>query len=151
MAAVRQVHPHDRVARLEDGEVDGHVGLRAGVRLHICVLGAEELFGALDGDGLDDVRRSAAAVVAFSGIPLGVLVREDGAHGREHGRRNVVLRGDELERVVLALRLAADGGRDLRIDLGERSVEESVPHRGRLLLFFVNRRHVSLLQKAILQ
>ena len=59
-----QVHPQHGVAGLQHGEVDGHVGLRAGVRLHVGVLGAEELLGALDGEFLDDVDVLAAAVVA---------------------------------------------------------------------------------------
>jgi hypothetical protein len=42
VAAVGQVHAQDRVARVEQREVDGHVGLRARVRLHVGVLGAEE-------------------------------------------------------------------------------------------------------------
>jgi hypothetical protein len=45
----------DLVARLQHGGVDGEVGLRAGVRLDVGVLGAEELLGALDGELLDDL------------------------------------------------------------------------------------------------
>ena len=41
--AVGEVEAEDRVARLEGGEEDGHVRLRAGVRLHVGVVGAEEL------------------------------------------------------------------------------------------------------------
>ena len=43
VAAVREVHAEDGVAGLEQREVDGHVRLRAGVRLHVGVLGAEQL------------------------------------------------------------------------------------------------------------
>ena len=43
VAAVREVHAEDRVARLEQREVDRHVRLRARVRLHVGVLGAEQL------------------------------------------------------------------------------------------------------------
>ena len=42
VAAVGQVHAQDPVARLEDAEVGGHVGLGAGVRLDVDVLGARE-------------------------------------------------------------------------------------------------------------
>ena len=48
-------------------QVDGHVGLGAGVRLDVGVLGAEELLGALDGQRLDHVDELAAAVVALAG------------------------------------------------------------------------------------
>ena len=138
VAAVGEVHPHDGVARFEDGEVDGHVGLGAGVRLDVGVLGAEEFLGAVDGDVLDDVGRPAAAVVPLPRISLGVLVREDGAHGGEDGLRDVVLRGDELESVVLALGFEADGVGDLRIDLRERALEKIVAGGGAL---FVNGGH----------
>ena len=50
VAAVRQVHPEDRVARLQQREVDRHVGLRARVRLDVGVLGAEERLRAVDGE-----------------------------------------------------------------------------------------------------
>ena len=43
VAAVGEVHAEDDVARLAGREVDGHVGLRAGVRLDVGVVAAEEL------------------------------------------------------------------------------------------------------------
>ena len=67
MAAVREVHAEHRVAGLEQREVDAHVGLRAGMRLHVGVLGAEQRLGAADGQRLDDVDELAAAVVALPG------------------------------------------------------------------------------------
>jgi hypothetical protein len=47
--AVRQVHPENGLARLEQREVDRHVRLCARVRLHIRMLGTEEFLGARDG------------------------------------------------------------------------------------------------------
>src|SRR4051794_12045645 len=138
MAAVREVHPHDRVARLEHREVNRHVCLRAGVRLHVGVLGAEEFLGAIDGDVLDDVRRPASSVIPFSRISLGIFVREDGAHCGEHGARDVILRRDELERVVLPVGFERDGVGDLAVDVRERALEEIVSGGGALRL--VNRR-----------
>ena len=64
VAAVGEVEAEDGVAGLEDGHVGGGVGLRAGVGLHVGVLGAEELFGAVAGEVLDDVGEFASAVVA---------------------------------------------------------------------------------------
>ena len=86
MAAVREVHAEDGVARLEQREVDGHVRLRARVRLHVRVLGAEQRLRARDGRALDDVDVLAAAVVAPARIAFGVLVREDRAGGFENRR-----------------------------------------------------------------
>ena len=50
VAAVRQVHTKHGVARLEQREVHRHVRLRAGVRLHVDVVRAEDLLGARDGE-----------------------------------------------------------------------------------------------------
>ncbi len=97
MAAMREVHRQDPVAGLQHGEIDRHVGLRAGVRLHVDVLGAEKLLGAVDGQLLDDVDVLTAAIPAPAWIALGVFVREAGAlrlHDRPGGE---ILRGDQLD------------------------------------------------------
>ena len=57
-------HPEERVARFQQRHVDGVVGLGAGVRLDVGVLGAEQLLGAVDRQLLGDVDLLAAAVVA---------------------------------------------------------------------------------------
>ena len=114
VAAVREVHAEHGVARLEQREVHRHVGLRAGVRLHVGVLGAEERLGARDRRALDDVDELAAAVVAPARIAFGVLVGEDRAGGLEHGAADEVLRRDQLEAAVLALQLVADAPRRSR-------------------------------------
>ena len=85
VAAVREVHAEHRVARLQQREVHRHVGLRAGVRLHVGVLGAEQLLRARDRERLGDVDELAAAVVALARIALGVLVGQHRAGRFEHG------------------------------------------------------------------
>ena len=85
--------------------IDGHVGLAAGVRLDVDVLGAEELLRAVAGQVLDHIDVLAAAVVPPAGIAFGVLVREHAA-GRLHDRgAGVVLAGDHLQAVLLAMNL----------------------------------------------
>ena len=120
---MRQRQAHDRVAGLQQRVVDGGVGLRAGVRLDVGVLGAEQRLGAVDRELLGDVHPLAAAVVAAPGIALGVLVGQHRALALEHRAGHEVLRGDHLERALLALELAAQDLGDLGIDLGERAVE----------------------------
>ena len=115
-----EAHPEDAVARLQQGHVDGRVGLRAGVRLHVDVLGAEDLLGAVDGELLGHVDELAAAVVALARIALGVLVREHRAARVEDRLRHEVLGGDHLERRLLAIGLVAEHLRDLGIDVGDR-------------------------------
>src|SRR5204863_109402 len=143
VSAVREVHAHDRVAGLEHCEVDRHVGLRAGVRLDVGVFGAEESLRAIDGDVLDDVGGAAAAVVTLARIALGVLVREDRSHRSQHSLRHVVLRGNQLQRVVLPLRFQLDRIRDLAIDFRDQPVEKIVACRGES--FLVNGGHRAIL------
>src|SRR5262249_52123905 len=90
VAAVRQVHGQDRVAYLQGGEIDGHVGAGAGVGLDFGGLGAEEAAAALDGQALGDVHELTAAVVATARVALGVLVGHLAALGGEHRRAGVV-------------------------------------------------------------
>ncbi len=117
MPAVGEVHAQDRVPRLQDGEVDGHVGLGARVRLDVRVVGPEELLGPLDGERLDDVDELAAVVVSLARVSLGVLVGHDASLGLEDRLVDEVLRRDELQLSGLSLRFLQDGGRHLGIDL----------------------------------
>ncbi len=120
VAAVVERHAHDLVAGLEQRHVDGVVGLGARVRLHVRVLGAEQLLGAVDRELLGDVHLLAAAVVAAARVALGVLVGEHRARRLEHGLGDEVLRGDHLQRVLLAAQLALEHLGDLGVHLGQR-------------------------------
>ena len=67
MAALGQIHAHDGIAQIQQGEVDGQVGLCTGMGLDVGVLGTEQLAGALDGDVLHLIHIDAAAVVTLAG------------------------------------------------------------------------------------
>ena len=88
--------------------------------LDVGVLGAEQLLGAVDRQLLGDVDLLAAAVVAAAGVALGVLVGQHRADRLEHRLGDEVLRGDHLQRPLLAAQLAVEDGGDLGIDLGQR-------------------------------
>jgi hypothetical protein len=117
VTAMRKIHPHDGVARLQAGHEHRHVGLGARVRLDVCVIAAEELLRPVAGEVLGHIGELAAAVVALPGIPLGVLVGENGAHRLEHRLRNKVLRGDHLELRALPTHLVLNGLGDIWIGL----------------------------------
>ena len=89
------------VSGLHHRQVDTHVGLGAGVRLDVGVLGAKERFGPFARQILADVDILAPSVVATSGVALGVLVGHHRAHRGHHRQRNEVLRGDQLETLFL--------------------------------------------------
>src|SRR4051794_40067066 len=124
VAAVAELHAEQRVARVHERVVGGGVGLGPGVWLDVYVVAAEDLLGPLDRKALGHVDPLAAAVVATPDVALGVLVGQHRALTLEHGLGHEVLRGDHLERALLAFELVGEDVGDLGIDLGERSVEE---------------------------
>src|ERR1700683_216379 len=74
MTAVRQRQSHDDLARLQQPGVHGEVGGRPRVRLHVGVLDAEKLLGALDSERLDLIDVALTLVVAAGGGGPGILV-----------------------------------------------------------------------------
>ena len=85
----------------------------------LAKLAVEQLAGALDRELLGLVDLFAAAVVAPAGIALGIFVGQHRARRLEHGARDDVLRGDQLDLLLLAMQLALQHGVDRRIGLGE--------------------------------
>ena len=85
----------------------------------IGVRRAEQLARVLGGERLDGVDVLAAGVEAVADRALGVLVAEPGAHRQQHGRRGVVLAGDQLQRGALVGELLAGGLGDPRLDRGD--------------------------------
>ena len=100
-----QTQSHDRVPRLEKGEIYAHVGLGPCMGLDVNVLGPEQLLGPFDGEGLGLVHELTATVVPFARIALGILVGQDGALGFHYRPARVVLRGDKHYLPLLPLRL----------------------------------------------
>ena len=97
------------------------------MRLHVGEAAAEQSLGALASQVLDLIVPLAAAVVALARIALGVLVGHPAAGGvHDHGA-DVVLAGDELKRRLLAVTLAREDGRHLRIVAAEH-VEQGGSH-----------------------
>ena len=76
VAALVELHAEHGVAGVEQREVDGHVRVGTGVRLHVGVVGTEERLRAFACEILDLVDDLVAAVVALARIALGVLVGE---------------------------------------------------------------------------
>ncbi len=122
--AGRERQAHDRVAGLQQRQHDALVGLRAGVRLDVDEAAVEQPLGALDRQALGDVDELAAAVVAAARIALGVLVGEQRALGLQHAQGDDVLRGDQLDLLLLAAQLVTDGFGKLRIAFGEAGGKE---------------------------
>ena len=86
MAARGHRHAHHLVARLEQRPVDRVIGRRAGIGLHVGVLGAEQALGAIDRQLLDLVDDLVAFVIPGLRVTLAVLVGENRSTGFEHER-----------------------------------------------------------------
>src|SRR5882672_562817 len=114
MAAVRKIHSKNGVPWLQSGHVDGHVGGSAGVCLNVGVLRAEEFLGAINRQLFDFIGVFAAAVIALAGVTLGVLIREDGAHGFEDGFGDEILGGNQFQASGLAFGLFTEQIGDLQ-------------------------------------
>src|SRR5579864_9839717 len=119
VAAVRQVHAEDRVARIQYAGVGGLVGLRAGVRLHVGVFGTIELLGAFARQIFDHVHVFAAAVIPLAGVTFGVLVGEHAAGGFENRFGGEIFAGDQFQARVLAFGLLADLLENFRVHFGQ--------------------------------
>ena len=66
VSAVGKIQSHDRVARLNEGDISGKIGLGAGMRLDIGMVGAKKLLGPLDRQRFRDINKLAPAVIAFA-------------------------------------------------------------------------------------
>ena len=119
VAAVRQVHAQDGVARIEHAGVGRLIGLRAGVRLHVGILGVKQLLGAVARQVLDLIHVFAATVIALAGIAFGVLVGEDAAGRFQNRFGGEVLAGDQFQTRVLALGFLANQVVNFGIDFGQ--------------------------------
>jgi hypothetical protein len=113
--ALVQLHSHDSITGLKQGEVNGHVGLSAAVGLDVGVLGVEKLFGAFNRQTLHHVHILAAAVIASAGVSLGVFIVHYSGLGFQHRFAGVVFGSDQHNAVPLPLIFLLDGPGHLRV------------------------------------
>ena len=130
VAAGGEAHAQDRVARLQQRQEHRLVRLRAGMRLDVGEVAAEQLLGAVDRQLLGDVDILAAAVVAPARVALGVFVGQHRALRLQHRGGDDVLAGDQLDAVLLADQFGAERRGQLGIGLGERGAEEPLQAGG---------------------
>ena len=109
MPAMREAHAEDRIARLQQRQIHGLVGLRTRMRLHIRIRRAEQLLEPRDREFLGHIDIFAAAVITLARITLGVFVGQHAALCFHHARARVVFRGDQFDVIFLALALVRDG------------------------------------------
>ena len=124
MPAGGEVQAEERVARIHQRQEHRGIGRRAGMRLHIGELAAEQFGDAIDRKLLGDIDELAAAVIALARIAFGIFVGQHRALRLEHGAADDVFRRDQFDLVALAAELVADHLRDFRIAFRERCREK---------------------------
>ena len=126
VSTVGQFEAENGVTRLREGVKHCGTGTGTRVWLNVGVCGAEELFGPLDGEVLGDIYKFASAVVALSGVTLGILVGQDAALGFKDCVRNKVLTGNHFQCSTLATQFLVEDILDFWINLrqcGAKHVE----------------------------
>ena len=94
--------------------------------LNIGIGAIEQGLGPLNGQGLSDINKFAAAIIAAARIALGIFIGQDRALRLKHGARDNIFRGDQLNLGLLTLQLMRDTGEQLRVGVLDRSAEKGV-------------------------
>src|SRR5262245_40982069 len=122
MTAMRKIHSENGVAVIACSQVDGHIGLASGMRLHVDVIGVEELLGAIDRRSFDDVGKFTSSIIAFARITFGIFIGEDRTGGLEHSFGNEVLRRNQFEPLMLPAGFVLNRSENFRIRFGKSAV-----------------------------
>ncbi|SAJ30347.1 Uncharacterised protein [Enterobacter cloacae] len=101
MAALRQVHTQNGIARLQQRGVNSEVSLRARVRLDVRVVSAKEFFRTVNRQLLNDINVFATAVVALARITFSIFVGQLRTLRLHHARAGVVFGGDQFDVLFL--------------------------------------------------
>lgn len=109
VATVGEVKTHQAVVRAHDGLVDLQVGRRATQALDVDTpllrVQVESLEGTLLAGDLNGIDVLVTTIVTGTGVTLGVLVGHGRTKSIEDGVGGEVLRGDQDNRLTLALNL----------------------------------------------
>ena len=101
VAALRQVHTQNGIARLQQRGVNSEVSLRARVRLDVRVVSAKEFFRTVNRQLLNDINVFATAVVALARITFSIFVGQLRTLRLHHARAGVVFGGDQFDVLFL--------------------------------------------------
>ena len=137
VAASSEAQSHDRVTRLQKREHHRTVRLRAGMRLDVRELAAEQLLCPFDRQRFNSVGWPAALVVAAARITFRIFVGENRALGFEHSLADDVLGRDQLNLSLLTAEFRANRVFDCRIVFRQAAGEKAVRHSVALALLKV--------------
>ena len=115
MSAAGQIHSQNSVTRLKHAEIDGHVGLGTGMRLHVGMLSAEDLTESLSGQILNEVNIDAAAIVTSARVSFSIFVCQNRTVCLHDIPGSIVLRSYEFYVVLLSVQFPSYGSCDFPI------------------------------------
>ena len=103
-----KVKAHESVSRPETGHHNGHIGLRSGMRLYVCIFSFEKPAQTVDRQLLYLIHDLASSIVSRSGIALGILVRADGTKCGKHLVADIIFGCNQLYAIGLTFFLFFD-------------------------------------------
>ena len=115
VAAVGEIHRENGIARLQNREVNGHVGLGTGVGLHVGMIPAENFQHTVNGELFHFVHHLATAIPALAGIAFRVFIGQQGALGFPDGGRSEIFGGNQLNVVAFPASFLLDEARQFRV------------------------------------
>ena len=104
VSALGEAHSEHRVAGIQKRKINCKICLRARMGLHIDVFRAKKFFCSVSGDILHNINALTAAVISFSGIALGIFIRQNRTHCLQNGFRNDILGCDKFNVVTLPVK-----------------------------------------------
>jgi len=113
------LHTQDSIADLQKREISGNIGGAAREGLHIGMSGAEHGFCPFDGQGFEPIDVFQPPVPSFSRVALAVDAGKHGADRLHQGFGRIVLGGDQVDGLFIALHLITDDLIDRRIERGK--------------------------------
>ena len=108
MPALRQVHAHNGVARLQKGKVYCRIGIGAGMCLYVGVFCAEQFFSTFNCKGFYLVHIFAAAVIAVAGVAFRIFVGQHAAHRFHYCGADKVFGSNQFNFIALASEFFTD-------------------------------------------
>src|SRR5690606_4743255 len=115
VATMSQTHAQNRIARRAQSSVYRLVCLRTRVGLDVGIIGAEQLFSALDGQAFALVNIFATAVVTLARIAFRIFIGQLGALSSHHQWAGVVFRSNQFDMLLLTTALIFNRGPDFGI------------------------------------
>ncbi len=90
VATMRQAHPQDGIARLQQRQINGGIGLRTRMRLDIGVISRKEFFYPINSQLLGNINILTAAIITFGRITFCVFIGQNGTLCFHHPRTGVI-------------------------------------------------------------